>query len=209
MEVVIKYNNIQSQLIITFLTVGGPCFFLDSNEFPMFKEIDKHSDTASFLKNSIKSNVDISKVKSILCISAHWEEVDYTVTYHDKGTPPLLYDYYGFPESTYKLKFSPLPDIDLANKVINILDIKGINCNRSKRGFDHGVFIPLLLALPNADIPIVQLSLKAGLDTEKHIQLGEILSPLRDEGVLIITSGALTHNLGNNYINFNTFIKIK
>ena len=80
--------------------------------------------------------------------------------------------------------------------MVSLLEKKGIKCNKQRnRGFDHGVFIPLKLAFPKANIPIVQLSLKGSLDPSDHLAVGEALSPLRNERVLIVTSGQVTHNL--------------
>ena len=78
---------------------------------------------------------------------------------------------------------------------MELLSSAGETCKRADRGFDHGTFIPLKLAVPDASIPVVQLSLQSSLDLERHVRLGEFLSPLREEGVLIICSGQTTHNL--------------
>ena len=174
---------------------GGPCFFMDGKEFPMFADIDKYSPAKTFLENVV-SNVRSEgyTVNSILLISAHWEETNHHVTYHTKPTP-LLYDYYGFPDFTYTLKYNPPHDLNLADNIIKLLEENNIICEKSSRGFDHGTFIPLMLANKEQDIPIIQLSLRNNLDCAHHFKLGEILSELRNEGVLIIGSGAITHNL--------------
>ena len=174
---------------------GGPCFFMDGKEFPMFADIDKHSSAKLFLENVV-TNIKSEgyDVKYILIISAHWEETNHQVTYHMKPTP-LLYDYYGFPEFTYCLEYKPPTDLNLADSVIKLLEKNNIICEKSTRGFDHGTFIPLLLANKEQDIPVVQLSLVTNLNCAHHFKLGEILSELRNEGVLIIGSGAITHNL--------------
>jgi aromatic ring-opening dioxygenase catalytic subunit (LigB family) len=109
----------------------------------------------------------------------------------------LIYDYYGFPENTYAPYFTyeAPTNLRVADRIAELLSQSGIPCEKIDRGFDHGVFIPLKLAFPDASVPIVQLSLKSNLDPAQHIALGEALKPLRSEGVLIITSGQATHNL--------------
>jgi aromatic ring-opening dioxygenase catalytic subunit (LigB family) len=103
----------------------------------------------------------------------------------------------GFPATTYAphLTYPAPTDLKLADRVAELLTSNGETCKKENRGFDHGVFIPLKLAVPDANIPIVQLSLHSSLDFERHVKLGEMLSPLRDEGVLIVCSGQTTHNL--------------
>ena len=103
----------------------------------------------------------------------------------------------GFPSYTYAphLTYPAPTDLPLADRVVELISSAGETCRRANRGFDHGTFIPLKLALPEANIPIVQLSLQKSLNFEKHLRLGELLAPLREEGVLIIGSGQTTHNL--------------
>ncbi len=134
------------------------------------------------------------KIKAILVISAHWEEVFPTVYFG--SNPPLLYDYYGFPESTYHLSWSAFGNPGLAERIEYLLKTSGFTAKREyKRGFDHGTFVPLMLAFPKPEIPVIQLSLVKTLDPETHINLGKALEPLRNEGVLIIGSGMSYHNM--------------
>jgi aromatic ring-opening dioxygenase catalytic subunit (LigB family) len=138
------------------------------------------------------------KPSAIVIISAHWETSDgVTVLMNDNSS--LLYDYYGFPASTYEIEYgAPGPTRAFADRVAEL-----INANAEaprakvdasgKRGWDHGVFIPLKLMYPKADVPIVQLSLQSDLDPRKHFELGRALRPLRHENVLIIGSGQATH----------------
>jgi aromatic ring-opening dioxygenase catalytic subunit (LigB family) len=131
---------------------------------------------------------------AIVAISGHWEESDFTVT--SAANPPLLFDYYGFPEHTYRLEYPAPGSPELANEICTLLKASGIAVQQdSKRGFDHGVFIPFKLIYPNCDIPIVQLSLKEGLDPAAHIAAGRAISPLRERRVLIVGSGMSYHNL--------------
>ena len=166
---------------------GGPCFFMDWNP------PDTWTGMRRFLENMVQDLPE--RPKAILVISAHWEAEKPTVT--SQKAPPLLYDYHGFPPHTYELEW-PAPGCPaLANEVQNLLQDAGIETARDeKRGFDHGVFIPLKLALPAADIPTVALSLQSGLDPQRHFEIGAALAPLRQQGVLIIGSGLSYHNVG-------------
>lgn len=132
--------------------------------------------------------------KAVVVVSGHWEEKEFTVTSHPH--PPLLYDYYGFPEHTYQLEYDAPGSPALARQIHKLLREAGITAeSKSERGFDHGVFIPFKLVYPNADIPIVQLSLKKGLDPATHIGVGRALEPLRHQKVLIVGSGMSYHNM--------------
>jgi aromatic ring-opening dioxygenase catalytic subunit (LigB family) len=134
------------------------------------------------------------RIKSILAISAHWEEKRPTV--HFGAKPGMLYDYGGFPEHTYRLSWPAPGDPALAGRVEGLLEGAGIRTAREEgRGYDHGTFVPLMVAFPEADIPVAQLSLVTGLDPATHFAIGEALEPLRDEGVLIIGSGMSYHNM--------------
>ena len=132
--------------------------------------------------------------KAIVLISGHWEEE--VVTIQNNAFPPLLYDYYGFPSHTYEITFPAAGAPGLSSWIAALMSDAGIAWKYDHvRGFDHGVFIPLKVAFPNADVPIVQVSLLASLDAKAHIRLGQALAPLRDEGVLIIGSGMTYHNM--------------
>lgn len=132
--------------------------------------------------------------KALLVISAHWEERIPTVMTAER--PPMFYDYYGFPEETYRLQWPAPGSPTLAARVREVLGAAGIeSATNADRGFDHGTFVPLKLAYPDAQIPTVQLSLQAGLDPAQHLALGRALAPLRDEGVFIIGSGMSYHNM--------------
>lgn len=165
---------------------GGPCFFMDWTPSDMWDEM------GAYLK---RLPADIgARPKALLIISAHWEEADFTV--QTKDAPGLFFDYYGFPPHTYELTWPARGSADLAKRVQDLAGAAGITVKAdAQRDFDHGVFIPMLMAWPDADIPTLQLSLKAGLDPEAHLALGRALAPLRDEGVLIIGSGMSYHNL--------------
>jgi aromatic ring-opening dioxygenase catalytic subunit (LigB family) len=134
--------------------------------------------------------------KAVLVISGHWENPLPTLNISAK--PGLLFDYYGFPDHTYKLKYPAAGAPDLAERVRKLLGDAGFDSDvETKRGLDHGVFVPFLLIYPNADVPILQLSLQASLDPALHLELGRALAPLRDQGVLIVGSGMSYHNLAD------------
>jgi aromatic ring-opening dioxygenase catalytic subunit (LigB family) len=133
--------------------------------------------------------------KAILVISAHWEAEVPTVS--EGVVHSLYYDYYNFPEHTYRLAYPAPGAPEVAARTRALLETDGlIAADDTSRGLDHGVFIPLLLMYPRADIPVVQLSLVAGLSAALHLRIGRALAPLRDEGVLIVGSGMSFHNIG-------------
>ncbi len=132
--------------------------------------------------------------KAILMISGHWEEPAFAVGTNPR--PGMIFDYYGFPPHTYELDYPAPGDPALAERVRGLLAAAGLPVvTDPERGFDHGIFVPLLVAFPDADIPVVPLSLKADLDPAEHLAAGRALEPLRDEGVLIVGSGMSYHNM--------------
>jgi len=132
--------------------------------------------------------------RAILVVSGHWEEPRFTV--HRGEQPELLYDYGGFPAHTYELEWPAPGAPEIASRVAELLDDAGFPAAlEDKRGWGHGVFIPLKVAVPDADIPTVQLSLRRDLDAAVHVAAGRALAPLRDEGVLIVGSGMSFHNM--------------
>jgi len=135
-----------------------------------------------------------AKPKAILVITGHWEAPQFTVSTAEH--PPMEYDYYGFPEHTYHVKYPASGSPVLAKRVRELLSLAGIESSEDdNRGFDHGTFVPLMLMYPDADVPVVLLSMKSTYDPLEHIKLGEALAPLRNEGVLIIGSGLTYHNM--------------
>jgi aromatic ring-opening dioxygenase catalytic subunit (LigB family) len=167
---------------------GGPCFFMDWTMGPP----DTWNKMADFLRG-----IDASigrRPKAVLVVSGHWEEPNFTVGSGER--PSLIYDYSGFPPHTYELKYSAPGSPELARRVQELLSAAAIpTAADSQRGWDHGVFIPFKLIYPDADVPMVQLSLKSGLDPAAHLAVGRALAPLRNEGVLIVGSGMSFHNL--------------
>jgi aromatic ring-opening dioxygenase catalytic subunit (LigB family) len=127
--------------------------------------------------------------RAVLLISGHWENQEFTVS--AGARPATVHDYCGFPEHVYQIKYDAPGSPTLTEKVLEMLDAGGLTCWRDKwRGFDHGTFSLLKPIFPQADVPVVQLSLKAGFDPEIHMQAGWLLAPLREEGVLILGSGS-------------------
>ena len=166
---------------------GGPCFFLDPG--PMRQT---WSELETYLRGFMSSLSD--RPRAILAISGHWEG-DVPIV-NAGASPPLLFDYSGFPEHTYRLTWPAPGDPALAARVRDLLSAAGIRSRaESARGWDHGIFVPLKVMLPDADVPLVQLSLRRGLDPAAHLAIGHALKPLRDEGVLILGSGQTYHNM--------------
>lgn len=136
----------------------------------------------------------LPRPQAILCLSAHWETAQPTLT--GAARPETIHDFYGFSERLYQAEY-PAPGYpELAQRSAGLLHTAGLPATvHPRHGFDHGAWIPLKLMYPAADVPIVQLSIQSRLPPEHHLQLGRILRPLRSEGVLILGSGAATHNL--------------
>lgn len=167
---------------------AGPCFFMAWTRGPA----DQWEPLAKWLKGLIATLPE--RPKAVLVVSGHWEEEAFTVGASAK--PPLIFDYYGFPEHTYRLAFDAPGSPALARRVRELLAAAGLPAREDPdRGYDHGVFVPLKLVTPEADIPVVQLSLRHDLDPEAHLAAGRALAPLRDEGVLIVGSGMSWHNM--------------
>jgi len=135
-----------------------------------------------------------ARPKAVLVITGHWQAPRFTVSTAEH--PPMEYDYYGFPEHTYHIQYPAPGSPALAARVRQLLGQAGIDsAEDASRGFDHGTFVPLGLMFPQADVPVVLLSLKANYDVDEHIYAGQALLPLRDEGVLIVGSGLTYHNM--------------
>ncbi|MEM1381982.1 MAG: class III extradiol ring-cleavage dioxygenase [Pseudomonadota bacterium] len=166
---------------------GGPCFFLEQG--PMrdnWRSLEAHLRTFA-------SRLD-EWPRAILIVSGHWEEDLPTV--NTGPAPDLLFDYYGFPPHTYALSYRAPGAPQLAEQALKALRDAGVTGRTDKaRGWDHGVFVPLMVMFPDADVPVAQLSLQRGLDPVTHLKIGAALRPLRQEGVLILGSGQSYHNM--------------
>jgi len=129
---------------------------------------------------------------AVLMISAHW--VDAPVTLGATRTVPLVYDFYGFPSHYYEVKYAAPGAPALAQRVRELVSPSQPVAADESRGLDHGAYIPLMAMYPDASVPVLQVSIPT-MDASKLVALGRALAPLRDEGVLIVGSGFLTHNL--------------
>ncbi|CAF1612825.1 unnamed protein product [Rotaria magnacalcarata] len=193
---------------VVFLTHGaGPMMFFESPAFPVFGEIDKNSPAAQWLRQLSQQLALPSLPKAILVITAHWETSNTIhISAQEKHTE-LLYDYHGFPSDAYKLKYNPLGDINLAKRVKTLLEEVGISAKLDdKRNFDHGVFIPLKLIYPDANIPVVSMSILQSLSPDQHLAIGKALAPLRKEQILIIGSGSSVHGFQVTQTQANAFM---
>jgi 4,5-DOPA dioxygenase extradiol len=168
--------------IIYFSHGGGPLPILGD---------PSHNSMINFMKNI---STKIKKPESVIVISAHWEESVPTIIGNDNTS--LFYDYYGFPKEAYDIKYPVSGNLELINKIEKLFNKKEMKLKiDNERGFDHGLFIPMMMMYPEADIPMVQISLIKGLDPKVHIEIGKVLSNLREENILIIGSGFSFHNM--------------
>ena len=135
----------------------------------------------------------LPRPRAILVVSAHWEAAPPTLGATRGGTP-LICDFYGFPERYYRAVYEAPGALELAVRVRSLLEPLGPVAERPDRGLDHGAYVPLLVMYPDADVPVVQLSLPS-LDPWKLLEVGAALGPLRDEGILVMGSGFMTHGL--------------
>jgi 4,5-DOPA dioxygenase extradiol len=137
----------------------------------------------------------VARPRAIVVVSAHFETDGVAVVTDPK--PEMIYDFRGFPAELYELVYPAPGEPALAEKAFELLDRAGLAPTKiERRGYDHGTWTPLLLAFPKADIPVVQVSIDPNRDARWHHEVGRALAPLRDDGVLLIGSGHITHNLG-------------
>ncbi|WBO22145.1 DODA-type extradiol aromatic ring-opening family dioxygenase [Sphingomonas abietis] len=164
---------------------GGPCFFMDDPR-------GIWTGMETFLRDL--PTLLPARPTAILIVSGHWETEGFAFT--AAARPGLLFDYYGFPPHTYQLTYPAPGDPALAAKAAGLLAATGMTTSLdATRGLDHGVFVPLKVAFPDADIPVVEMSTDLRLDPAEHLAAGRALAPLRDEGVLIIGAGMSFHNM--------------
>jgi aromatic ring-opening dioxygenase catalytic subunit (LigB family) len=165
---------------------AGPCFFMD------WTPAGTWDGMAGFLRGLLGTLP--ARPTGIVLVSAHWLAGDFSVT--SGAQPELIYDYRGFPPHTYELTYPAPGEPALAARVAKALGAAGLPATQdATRGFDHGMFIPLKVMRPEADIPVVQLSLRRDLDPGAHLDAGRALAGLREDGVLIVASGMSFHNM--------------
>jgi len=174
---------VSSQRRALFLSHGG-------GPLPLLGD-EGHSEMVSCLREISQR---IARPSAIIVVSAHWEARAATVT--SAENPGLIYDYSGFPPESYEIEYPCPGNPPLARSIVEQLEQAGIAASADdRRGFDHGLFVPLKIMYPEADIPCVQLSLVAGLDPRAHMELGRSLQRLRDPSLLLIGSGFSFHNM--------------
>ena len=181
------FGKAEAEFPVDFISHGGgPWPWMAEERGGVYAELDKA------LAAMIPSLPQ--KPEAILMLSAHWEESVFTV--QSNPAPGMIYDYYGFPEYTYAVRYASPGSPGLARKVLLLLRDNGIEAgDDASRGYDHGMFSPMEAINPGADIPVIQLSLKTGLRPLEHILLGRALRPLRKERVFVVGSGLSYHNL--------------
>jgi 4,5-DOPA dioxygenase extradiol len=177
-----------------FMSAALPARFLyiphGGGPLPLLGD-EGHQELVGFLRSFATS---MHRPKAIIVVSAHWEATVPTVT--AGASPSLIYDYYGFPAEAYRLQYPAPGDPALAGRIKAALNEAGFSVVMdTSHGFDHGMFVPLTLMYPEADIPCVQLSLVRGLDPALHLQMGQALAALGEEDILVLGSGFSFHNM--------------
>ena len=174
-----------------------PTYFISHGGGPWTHMKDQLGSMYDALEASLKAipgEVGGARPKAVLVVSGHWEERDFTVM--SSARPPMIYDYSGFPAHTYEIRYGAPGSPQLAGRVRELLEEAGFSARLdAERGYDHGTFVPLYAMYPDADVPVLQLSLKRGYDPATHVKAGRALAPLREEGVLLLGSGLSYHNL--------------
>ncbi|MBD3671217.1 MAG: dioxygenase, partial [Gammaproteobacteria bacterium] len=165
---------------------GGPWSYMDG---PFRRQFDRLEQALKAIPSGLEQTP-----QAILMISGHWQTEGFHVMAN--GHPPMVYDYSGFPEHTYDIVYPAPGAPQLAQKVMEMLQSAGLpSALDHEQGFDHGCFVPMSVMYPEAQMPVIQMSLQIDNDPALHIRAGEALAPLREQGVLIMASGLSYHNL--------------
>jgi 4,5-DOPA dioxygenase extradiol len=176
-------NQINRRSTVVYVSHGG-------GPLPLLAD-PSHVKMVEFMK---RLPVEISRSEAIVVISAHWEEQ--VVTIQGGESPAMVYDYYGFEEKAYQLKYPCKGSPELAARIEALLSGNDVTCRiDNQRSYDHGSYVPLMLMYPEADIPVIQISLCSTLDSHTHLKIGEALRPLLEENILVIGSGFSFHNM--------------
>jgi 4,5-DOPA dioxygenase extradiol len=163
-----------------FVSHGAPSLFLESGQ-----------PAHQFLRDFGR---ELGRTDAILVISAHWETAEPTLT--TAARLETLYDFGGFDPALYTVRYAPPGASAVSAQACRLLKDAGFTPSLdATRGIDHGGWVPLALMYPDADVPVIQLSVQSHLGPDHHRRLGQVLRPLREERVLILASGSLTHNL--------------
>ena len=174
-----KLEKMTQKAPTCFISHGAPSFAIEQDEL---------SDYLYDLGQSLKN------VKAILIVSPHWQTQQLEVMTTAK--PTTIHDFYGFPEALYSLQYPASGNPSLARQVIELLAQHKIDATEnSSQGYDHGAWVPLIHLLPKHQLPVFQISLPTNFNPKMTFDLGKAIASLRDEGVMIIGSGGLTHNL--------------
>jgi len=191
---IISYTNSMNDINAQILYIphgGGP--------MPLLGDPD-HFELSEFLRSGSSF---LKQPEAIIVFSAHWEENQ--VSLIGSEHPPLLYDYSGFPPESYSITYPAAGNPALVREIIGIFQKAGLEAQeKNNRGFDHGVFVPLKLMYPDANIPVLQISLIRGLDPQKHWNLGKTLQELLQRRILFLGSGFSFHNMREFYYSTST-----
>lgn len=138
----------------------------------------------------------------IVVVTAHWEAAPVEIS--TAAMPSMLFDYYGFPAESYELSYPAPGAPELGHSLVTALNEQGLPARENaERGYDHGTFVPLMLMFPNADIPVLQVSLNANLDAAEHVRYGKALGSVLPENTLVLGSGLSFHNLKSQFANMD------
>ena len=196
-----------NRMPVIFLAHGAPYFMDDNGEMigpdallsagPGSGEAVSVEQTSPLGLTNLFSELhewanDLPRPKSVLMLSAHWEARPLTIG--ATRTVPLIYDFYGFPEPFYQVEYAAPGAPELAQRVKELIGMSQPLAEEPDRGLDHGAYVPMVAMYPDADVPVLQVSLPT-MDAPTLFELGRTLASLREEGVLIVGSWFITHNL--------------